>query len=103
MDGKPRNVQVIDAALNCTYSIFGASEEDYLEIFPDERDVEFIDDFVERVGETRAGEICDRLWESPVAKPAVQGIHGTLFYELDHKKKYYPSKTDSEMVVVLPD
>jgi len=26
------------------------------------------------------------------------GIHGTLFYELDDKKQYYPTRRDEEAV-----
>lgn len=38
------------------------------------------------------------VWKRPVAKTDVVGIHGTLFYELGFKKKYYPTKKDSEMI-----
>jgi len=41
------------------------------------------------------------LWKRPVAKKDVCGIHGTLFYQLTHKKRYYPTKKDSEMVLAL--
>ena len=26
------------------------------------------------------------------------GMHGVLFYELDHKKQYYPTRRDEEAV-----
>jgi hypothetical protein len=32
-----------------------------------------------------------------VRKPHAQGIHGTLFYQLDYKKEYYPSKRESDV------
>lgn len=38
------------------------------------------------------------LWKRPVHKPDVRGIHGTLFYGLDEKKKYYPTKLDAGMI-----
>ncbi len=97
-----KNVQVIDGARNCTYDVFAASEEDFHLIFPGEgQDVEFIEDFIDRVGEHVANGVTKRLWSSRVDKKRVAGIHGTLFYELDFKKKFYPSKREEEMVVSL--
>lgn len=95
-------IQVIDAALNCTYDVFAASEEDFRSIFPEPgQDIEFIYDFVERAGEKVADVVCGRLWKNRLDKKHVTGIHGTLFYQLDHKKKFYPTKKESEMVVAL--
>lgn len=96
------NIQVIDGAENCTYSIFAASPEDFQEIFPGEgQDIEFATDFIKRVGNRRAVAIGRRLWSAPVDKKKVRGIHGTLFYELEFKNKYYPSKREDEMVTGL--
>ena len=53
---------------------------------------------LERLGEEAAGQITAQLWDRPVVKKEVQGIHGTLFYELTNKKRYYPTKKESEMV-----
>lgn len=97
-----KNIQIIDGALNCKYSIFAASPEDFKEIFPaDGQDIEFINDFFERIGENRATEILNRLWLAPIDKKTVQGIHGTLFYELEYKKEFYPTKREREMVTGL--
>ncbi len=96
-----KNIQVIDGALNCTYPIFSATEEEFDVIFPNGRDIEFDDDLVLRVGERKVVEIFNEIWNRPVDKKYVNGIHGTLFFELSCKKKYYPTKRDDEMVVVL--
>ena len=97
-----KNVQVIDAALNCTYDVYGASERDFELIFPEPgQDIEFINDFIERAGDDVADEICGRLWKNRIEKRDLEGIHGTLFFELDHKKKFYPTKKSSEMVTAL--
>jgi len=40
------------------------------------------------------------LWKRLVNKGEAQGIHGTLFYQLLHKKRYYPTKKESEMVAL---
>jgi len=31
----------------------------------------------------------------------VNGIDGTVFYNLDEKKKYYPTKKEKEMRIIL--
>jgi hypothetical protein len=36
-----------------------------------------------------------------VDKNSVVGIHGTLFYGMPQKKKYYPTKRESEMKVIV--
>jgi hypothetical protein len=92
-----KNIQIIDGAQNCTYSIFAASPEDFKEIFPDEnQDIEFIQDFIKRVGKKSANKILTRLWSAPIEKKKVRGIHGTLFYELEYKKQFYPTKKEKE-------
>lgn len=93
-----KNIQVIDRADNCTYSIFAATDEDFSSLFPNGNDIEFIEDFFERVGEETAAHITENLWKRPVRKELAQGIHGTLFYQLTQKKQYYPTKKESEMV-----
>jgi hypothetical protein len=96
-----KNIQVIDGADNSTYSIFAATEEEFEIIFPVGTDIEFIEDFVDRVGEEIGIRVTTELWKRPVAKKVVQGIHGTLFYQLTHKRQYYPTKKESEMVLAL--
>lgn len=91
-----KNIQVIDGAANCTYDIFAATNEEFEAIFPNGTNIEFIEDVVERLGEDAAGQVLEPLWSRPVAKSEVQGIHGTLFYGLLHKKQYYPNKLDSD-------
>jgi hypothetical protein len=92
-----KNIQVIDGARNCAYDIFSASDSDFAAIFPRGRDIEFIDDFCSRVGARRAAPIVRRLWAAPIDKKKVQGIHGTLFYELDYKKRFYPTKREADL------
>lgn len=95
-----KNIQIIDGADNCTYSIFSVPDEIFREIFPNETDIEFIDDFIKRVGEDRATEISNIMWSNPAAKRSVCGIHGTIFYELDFKRRFYPTKKEAEMVAL---
>ena len=93
-----KNIQVIDAADNCTYSIFAASDDDFASIFPGGTDIEFSEDLFQRLGEDLAIEITNRLWKRRSDKKATTGIHGTLYYQLLGKKVFYPTKKEAEMV-----
>jgi hypothetical protein len=42
------------------------------------------------------------MWARRVLKRDTRGIHGTLFYELEWKKKYYPNKRESDIHEVHP-
>ncbi len=98
-----KNIQVIDGADNCTYSLFAATNKEFEAIFPDAQDIEFMEDFIERVGDSVAGKITEAMWKRPVNKNTAQGVHGTLFYQLIEKKRYYPTKKESEMVALGVD
>lgn len=90
-----KNVQVIDGALNAAYTIFAVTEDEFRFIFPDEgQNVEVIEDMVERLGDARVGEIMAPVWDREIPKPDVSGIHGTLFYGLPEKRKYYENKRE---------
>jgi hypothetical protein len=98
-----KNIQVIDSADNCTYSLFRATNEEFAEIFPDDTDVEFSEEFFSRVGEARGIEVTHAIWARPVHKTEAKGIHGTLFYHLLAKKRFYPTKREAEMVALGAD
>lgn len=90
-----KNIQVIDGARNAAYTIFAVTENEFRLIFPDDgQDIEIIEDMVERLGDDRVGEIMRPVWKREVPKPEVRGIHGTLFYGLPEKKKYYENKRE---------
>lgn len=93
-----KNIQVIDPADNCTYSIFSIDDEPFEILFPNEQDIEFIDDFMARVGQEQALKILTSLWKNEINKKEVHGINGTLFYQLAYKKRYYPTKREAEMI-----
>ena len=88
-----KNVQVIDGADNCSYPIFAFTDEEFSSIFPNGQDISFIEDVVARLGEER---VSKWQWLS-VDKKGVQGIHGTLFYQLEEKKKYYPNRLETDI------
>jgi hypothetical protein len=94
-----KNVQVIDGAMNCCYDVFAISNEDFEKMFPKGADVEFIADYIARVGPTVAGIVTNLMWTRRLDKKKLHGIHGTLYYELDFKKQYYPTKKETEMEI----
>jgi hypothetical protein len=71
-------------------------------IFPEPgQDVEFIEDIVARIGDKRVARDLAPIWKRTVEKKSANGIHGTLFYGLPEKKRFYPTKKGSEMIVVF--
>ena len=88
-----RNVQFIDGARNATFSIFQATEEEYSQIFPDGRDMELIEDLIERLGEGEVARLLNPLWDRPIPKRGAMGLHGTLFYDIENRR-VPPSKRE---------
>jgi hypothetical protein len=86
-----KNIQIIEDALNATFSVFQATDEEFEAIFPGERDIEFIEDFTDRVGEQEAGDVLGAVWKRPILKKDAQGIHGTLYYGWSERRAYLPS------------
>jgi hypothetical protein len=86
-----KNIQIMDGAENATFSIFQATDEEFALIFPRAgQDLEVVEDFVNRVGEEAAGLTLTPLWQRPIPKEDVQGIHGTLFYDWQSRANYLP-------------
>ncbi|PBC05931.1 hypothetical protein CK220_01785 [Mesorhizobium sp. WSM3860] len=81
-----RNIQIIDGALNATFSIFQATEEEFAAIFPDGQDMELAEDLFERLGDEEAGRVLAQLWNRPILKRDALGIHGTLFYNNERRQ-----------------
>jgi hypothetical protein len=93
-----KNIQIIDGAVNCVYDIFAASEEEFSVLFPDGQDIAFIDEIASRVDSEKLEEIFSKIWTRRLRKKEIQGIQGTLFYEMENKKVYYPTRCDDEAV-----
>ena len=94
-----KNIQVIDAALNCVYDIFAATDEEFALIFPPGHDIAFIDEVLARSADAAALDgAFSNIWRRRVPKINVSGIHGILFYEYEHKKVYYPTRRDEDAV-----
>lgn len=97
-----KNIQIIDGADNCTYSIYETTDDEFHVIFPGlGQNIEFIEDVAVRLGDDKLAALMLPVWKRPVKKKSANGIHGTLFYGLLWKKQFYPTKKDEEMVVAL--
>lgn len=88
-----KNIQIIDRAENATFSVFQATDDEFSAIFPAlGQDIEFIEDFVARCGgDDQAGVALKPLWERPILKRDAHGIHGTLYYAYEDRRKYLPA------------
>lgn len=85
-----KNIQVIDGAANATFSIFQATEEEFAAIFSHGREMEIAEDVVARLGDAEAERVFSALWNRPILKRDVSGLHGTLFYDAEHKRTFLP-------------
>jgi hypothetical protein len=93
-----KNVLVIDGAKNCAYDIFQFTEEQFLLVFPASTDIAFIDEVERNNDSETVKQAFAGFWERRIPKTKANGIHGTLFYEFDFKKTYYPTRKDEEAV-----
>ncbi|HEV2328558.1 MAG TPA: hypothetical protein VGY56_07200 [Verrucomicrobiae bacterium] len=93
-----KNVQIIDSAINGSFSIYAIPDEIFQQLFPEDgQDIEFLGDAVRRLGEKRVGELMKYTWHSRQEKCEVKGIHGTLFMDMEGRKVFYPNKKESDL------
>jgi hypothetical protein len=87
-----KNIQIVDGALNATFSVFQATEEEFAAIFPgDGQDMEIIEDFFARVGDEQARRVLGPIWERPILKRDAHGIHGTLYFDYAERRRFLPA------------
>lgn len=86
-----KNIQIIDGADNATFSLFQAREEEFDAIFPNGRDIELVEDVIDRLGKETAGVVLTPIWSRPILKRDALGIHGTLFYDNDRRRGHIPT------------
>lgn len=93
-----KNIQVIDGALNATFSIFQATDEEFGLLFPEPgQDIQFAEDLAALPRQKALREALRRIWERPVRKRDAMGIHGTMFYELERYRAVYPGKREESV------
>lgn len=93
-----KNIQVIDGAVNCIFDIFQVKDEEFSLIFPNGTDIAFIDEVYQRSAPDLLDGIFSEIWRRRIHKKDALGIHGILFYELECKKVYYPTRKDEEAI-----
>ena len=86
-----KNILIVDGALNATFSLFQATDEEFAAIFPDESDMQIIEDVFERLGQEAFGRAVTPMWERPILKVDAVGIHGTLLYNSEDRREYLPA------------
>lgn len=85
-----KNIQIIDGAVNATFSVFQATDEEFAAVFPDGRDIELVEDLFDRLGEEAAGSVLTAIWGRPILKRDAFGIHGTLFHDNEDRRDHIP-------------
>lgn len=91
-----KNIMAIDGAQNCVYDIFEITDEQFRILFPAPgQDIAFAEDFDQQIS-AEDEEKMSGMWEKRIPKKDAVGIHGTIFYELEHKREYYPTLRDEE-------
>jgi hypothetical protein len=87
-----KNIQVIDGAVNCTFSFYQVTDDEFIAVFPGSgQDIEFIEDVAKRLPRAKIDRIFKAIWDRPIKKTDVVGVHGTLFYEFEKKRKWFPT------------
>jgi len=99
-DGGWRNIQVITSARNCIFGIFRATPHEFAGLFPAPgQDIEVAEDVFDRLGIAQAVPLLTPIWQRPIAKADVVGIHGTLFFDFQHRREQIPaSKRERDRV-----
>ena len=86
-----KNVQVIDAAENCHFPVFQMTAREFKAIFSGcGQDIAFAEDVVSRLGEKKAGALLAPVWQRPILKTDIVGLHGTLLYGFQDRKIHFP-------------
>jgi hypothetical protein len=93
-----KNIQVIDGAVNSVYDIFAATDEEFSLIFPAGQDIAFIDEVYDRDNSEVLDTAFNNIWRRRIPRREANGIHGLLFYGLEEKKVYYPTRKDEEAI-----
>ncbi|MBO9724965.1 MAG: hypothetical protein J7530_11370 [Novosphingobium sp.] len=86
-----KNVQIIDSAANATFSLFQVTDDEFSAIFPSDSEMQIAEDVFERLGKQEANRVIGPMWNRPILKRDAVGIHGTLFYDSEHRREYLPA------------
>ncbi len=90
-----KNIQIIDGAANCTFSVFQATDAEFMLLFPEpQQDIQYAEDLLGFPQQDKIQLALGRILNRPLRKRDALGIHGTLFFELQRYKKWYREKRE---------
>ena len=93
-----KNIQVIDGADNAVYDIFAAPDDVFDLVFLPGTDIAFIEEIERRPNANEIFDALNTIWRQRIPKRLAMGIHGLLFYQMFHKRQYYPTLRDEEAI-----
>lgn len=85
-----KNILMVDGAMNATFSVFQATDEEFATLFPNGEEMDVVEDVITRTGEDIAEGIFNRVWQRPILKSEVHGIHATLIWDDPSRRNYLP-------------
>src|SRR5512138_3217586 len=91
---------IIDGAQNSTHDVFITDEASFAIVFPDDSDIAFLDEVVERVRQLGIDEVSffNRLYSTKLDKKNIEGLHGILHSTGSYcRKEYFPTRKESEV------
>ena len=86
-----KNILMVDSAMNATFSVFQATDDEFKTLFPNGEEMDVIEDVIIRTGEEVAGVIFDQVWQRPILKSEATGIHATIIYDDPSRRDYLPA------------
>lgn len=92
-----KNIQIIDGSVNSIFEIYCVDEDIFQVIFPEDRDIAFIDDLKSYLNYERKEiqEFWSRVYGNRVDKKKVIGIHGTLHLQGSYcESVYFPNRKE---------
>ncbi len=70
-----KNIQIIDGAVNCTFSIFQASDDEFALLFPEPaQEIQFAEDLAHLPDQAKVEVALNQIWGRPIRKRDAQGI-----------------------------
>lgn len=90
------NIQVIDDAENCAYSIFAATDREFALISGEGRSIAFAGEVIRKVGSKRWNEVSSKVWKRGIKREVI-GIYRTVFHKLGFKKRYHPNRRETDL------
>ncbi len=96
-----KNVQIIDGALNAEFAVYQFNDDQFESIFPSpDQNIEFVEDVEGRLSDEEFDKAFAGVWDRKLKKSEIRGIHGTLFYGMKKRARFYPNKKESDLFLI---